>query len=84
MMKNLLLNNLDRFSSPLDSERVHPFLMAQMIQEQQELNKIDLVDQYISSYWNQFYLVPDTEDIQEHFYQLDIDQDLIKERLELF
>ena len=58
--------------------------MAQMIQEQQELNKIDLVDQYISTYWNQFYLVPDTEDIQEHFYQLDIDQDLIKERLELF
>ena len=58
--------------------------MAQMIQEQQELNKIDLVDQYISSYWNQFYLVPDTEVIQEHFYQIDIDQDLIKERLELF
>jgi hypothetical protein len=83
-MKNSLSNNLDRFSSPLDSERVHPFHMDQMIQEQQELNKIDLVDQYISSYWNQFYLVPDTEDIQEHFYQLDIDQDLIKERLELF
>jgi hypothetical protein len=80
----LSLNNLDRFSSPLDSERVSPFLMDQMIQEQQELNKIDLVDQYISTYWNQFYLVPDTEDIQEHFYQLDIDQDLIKERLELF
>lgn len=84
MMKNLLSNNLDRFSSPLASERVSPFLMAQMIQEQQELNKIDLVDQYISSYWNQSYLVPDTEDIQEHFYQIDIDQDLIKERLELF
>jgi hypothetical protein len=83
-MKSLLSNNLDRFSSPLDSERVSPFLMDQMIQEQQELNKIDLVDQYISSYWNQFYLVPDTEDIQEHFYQVDIDQDLIKERLELF
>jgi hypothetical protein len=83
-MKNLLLNNLDRFSSPLDSERVHHFLMAQMIQEQQELNKIDLIDQYISTYWNQFYLVPDAEDIQEHFYQVDIDQDLIKERLELF
>jgi hypothetical protein len=83
-MKNLLLNNLDRFSSPLDYERVSPFLMAQMIQEQQGLNKIDLVDQYISTYWNQFYLVPDTEDIQEHFYQIDIDQDLIKERLGLF
>jgi hypothetical protein len=76
--------SLNRFSCPLDSERVSPFLMDQMIQEQQELNKIDLVDQYISTYWNQFYLVPDTEDIQEHFYQIDIDQDLIKERLELF
>jgi hypothetical protein len=76
--------SLNRFSSPLTSERVHPFHMDQMIQEQQELNKIDLIDQYISTYWNHFYLVPDTEAIQEHFYQLDIDQDLIKERLELF
>jgi hypothetical protein len=76
--------SLNRFSSPLASERVLPFHMEQMIQEQQDLNKIDLIDQYISTYWNTFYLVPDTEAIQEHFYQLDIDQDLIKERLELF
>jgi hypothetical protein len=79
-----LSSNLDRFSSPLTSERVLPFHMDQMIQEQQDLNKIDLIDQYISTYWNNFYLVPETEVIQEHFYQLDIDQDLIKERLELF
>jgi hypothetical protein len=76
--------SLNRFSSPLTSERVSPFHMDQMIQEQQDLNKIDLIDQYISTYWNNFYLVPDTEAIQEHFYQLEIDQDLIKERLELF
>jgi hypothetical protein len=34
-----LSSNLDRFSSPLASERVLPFHMDQMIQEQQELNK---------------------------------------------
>jgi hypothetical protein len=76
--------NFDRFSSPLESERVNPYHLALMIQEQQELNKIDLVDQYISDYWNKFYLVPDVETVQEHFYKLDLDQDLIKERLELF
>jgi hypothetical protein len=76
--------SLNRFSSPLSFERVLPFHMDQMIQEQQDLNKIDLIDQYISTYWNTFYLVPDTEAIQEHFYQLDIDQDLINERLGLF
>jgi hypothetical protein len=79
-----LSSNLDRFSSPLSFERVSPFHMDQMIQEQQQLNKVDLIDQYISTYWDRFNLVPDTEAIQEHFYQLDIDQDLIKERLELF
>jgi hypothetical protein len=58
--------------------------MAQMIEEQQEQNKIDIVDSFISTYWDQYHLVPDVETIQEFFPDLDLDQDMIKERLELF
>jgi hypothetical protein len=76
--------NLDRFSHPLDSERVGGYWMDQMIEEQTELNKKDLIDRYISTFYNDYNLVPDAETIQEIFYMLELDDDMINERRRLF
>lgn len=81
---SMMQSNLDRFSRPLDSERVGGFWMQDHIQEQQELNKKHIVMDYISNYWNAFELVPDAEHIQDHFYQLDLDLSLINAELERF
>jgi hypothetical protein len=76
--------NLDRFARPLDSERVGGFWMQDYIQEQQELNKKHIVQDYISSFWNDFYLVPSAEHVQEALYKIDLDLDLIQNELERF
>lgn len=84
MLLVMTMNNLDRFSSPLETERVNPYHMQQMIEEQQDLNKKHLVDYTISHYWANVGLVPDAEMIQELLYKVDIDLDLIQSRLDVF
>lgn len=76
--------NLDRFSHPLDSERVGGYWMKEMIEEQREANKKDLVDRFISTFYSDYNLVPDTETIQEVLYMLDLDDDMINERRRIF
>jgi hypothetical protein len=58
--------------------------MQQMIEEQTELNKKDLIDMYISTFYSDYNLVPDAETIQEIFYMLELDDDMINERRRLF
>jgi hypothetical protein len=43
-----------------------------------------LVDRYISTFYSDYNLVPDVETIQEIFYMLDLDDDMINERRRLF
>ena len=76
--------NLNRFSHSLASERVDPFFFQQAIQEQNELNKRHLVSDYISLHWDIYTLVPSSEDIQEHFYKIDLDSDMIEKLLREF
>ena len=76
--------NLDRFSSPLASERVNPYHLQQMIEDQRQANKKDMVDSFISVYWESFVRLPEAEEVQEHYYALDIDLDLIEDRLNKF
>lgn len=82
-MENTSLN-LDRFSRPLASERVHPFFMQDAIREQMELNKKNLVMDFISDYWEQYALVPDAETVQEILYHIDLDQDFINDVIKEF
>ena len=79
MMKH---NGPDRFSSPLHSERVS--LSLDYLQEQQELNKKHIVQDYISAFWNDFYLVPSAEHIQDHFYKIDLDLNMIENEISRF
>lgn len=83
-MVKTMSNVLDRFSHSLNSERVDAYHMQQMIEEQQEANKRDLVDRFISTFYNDYNLVPDTETIQEILYHIDLDEDMINERRRIF
>lgn len=76
--------SLDRFSRPLDSERVGGYWMQQVHEELCELNKKHIIDAFISNYWANIGLVPDAELIQETYYKIDLDLDLINERLRVF
>lgn len=76
--------NVDRFSSPLETERVNPYHMQQMIEEQNYLNHKHIIDAFICNYWANVGLVPDAEMIQEMLYKMDLDTDLINERLRVF
>jgi hypothetical protein len=80
----MMNSNLDRFSSPLETERVNPYHMQQFINEQNQLNKKDLIDSYIHRFYDFHGYTPGAEEIQEHFYRLDMDLDLIEQRLEVF
>ena len=84
MKKMIQMNNLDRFSSPLDSERVNPYHMEQMIEEMHDLNKKHIIDAFICNYWANIGLVPDAELIQETYYKIDLDMDMIHQRLAVF
>jgi hypothetical protein len=76
MMMN---NSLDRFSSPLETERVNIHWMKQAHEQQQELNKKHIVNTFISKYWDEYALVPDTETIQEVLYHIDLDEDMVND-----
>lgn len=75
---------LDRFSSPLHSERVDPYQLEQAMADQTELIKLNMVDAFICNYWDNTGLVPSAELIQERLYHLDIDLDVIEERIRRF
>ena len=79
-----MMNNLDRFSSPFDSERVNPYHMQQMIEEMHELNKKHIVDAFICNYWANIGELPEAELIQETYYKIDLDLDMIEQRLRVF
>jgi hypothetical protein len=79
-----LTNNLDRFSQPFHSERLAKHFLSEIIEEQTALNKRDIVDQYISWHFNQHGLIPEAEAVQERFYQIDLDLDMIEERIMQF
>jgi hypothetical protein len=78
------MNSLDRFSRPLDSERVGGYWMQQAHKELHELNKKHIIDAFISNYWANVGLVPDAEMIQETFYKIDLDMYMINQRLAVF
>jgi hypothetical protein len=78
------MSNLDRFSHPLDSERVGGYWMNEIIRDQLESVKKDIIDTYISTYFNATGLKPCAEYIQEKFYQIDLDLDMIQERINAY
>jgi hypothetical protein len=75
------MSHFDRFSSPLSSERVNPYFMSLAIEEQREANKKHIVRSYIGRHFSIHGYLPDLEEIQEKFYHLDLDDDMIKEEL---
>lgn len=75
---------MDRFSSPLYSERVSPDLWAELIEEQRQSNKRDIVNSYLSTYWNHHQELPEAETIQNLFCHADIDLDMIEELIREF
>lgn len=75
------MSKLDRFSSPLSSERVNPYFMQQMIEEARQEVKIDIVREFISVYFSATQELPDLDTIQETYYHLDLDDNLIKHEL---
>jgi hypothetical protein len=76
--------SLDRFSSPLSSERVNPYFMSLAIEEQRQEIKIDIIREFISAYFSATQELPDLDLIQETYYHLDFDDDTIKKELEEF
>ena len=78
------MDSLDRFSSPLASERVNPFFLSQAIDEQRQDMKIEIIREFISSYWSAHQEMPCLDLIQETYFHLDLDDDLIKKELEEF
>jgi hypothetical protein len=71
--------DLDRFSRPLEGEKNSPSL--EMIEEQREQNKRDIVQTYVSNYMYQFDSLPDAQYIQETLYKIDIDLDIIQDEI---
>ena len=76
--------SLDRFSSPLSSERVDPYFMQQIIEESRQEVKIDIVREFISSYYSAHQELPYLDLIQDTYSHLDLDDDMIKRELEEF
>jgi hypothetical protein len=73
--------SFDRFSSPLESERVNPYFMSLAIEEQRQEIKIDIIREFISAYYSATQELPDLDLIQETYYHLDLDDDVIKKEL---
>ena len=74
------MSNLDRFSWPLQVER--PSLLD--LEEQNELNKKHMVMDYVSLHWDVYSLVPSVEQVQEHYFKIDLDSDVVKSIIEEF
>jgi hypothetical protein len=76
------MSNLDRFSQPLHSERLpSKGEMQEMIDEQNKLIHEDLVTSYIQEMALNHYRLPDAEEITEYYYQVDLDQRMVKEKV---
>ncbi len=75
------MNRLDRFSSPLDSERVNPYFMTQAIEEQRQEVKLDIIREFISAYYSAHQELPYLDLIQDTYYHLDLDDDMIHQEL---
>ena len=71
---------MDRFSSPMSREFSRPSL--DMIDEQNELNKRDIVGEYVRNYAEDNGMFPDSIEVQEVFYPIDLDIDLIEKEIQ--
>jgi hypothetical protein len=78
---NLLSNSMER---PLDSERVNPFHMEQMIQEQNEANKKEIIFSFIENFYAVHQELPELDTIQDIYSELDLDDDMINHYLKEF
>ena len=76
--------NLDRFSSPLSSERVNPYFMTQAIDEQNEANKREIVYYFIENFFAETQELPSVDLIQDIYCHLDLDDDMINHYLKEF
>lgn len=77
-------SSLNRFNHPLSSERVNPYFATQAIEEQREAVKLDIIREFISSYFAATQELPYLDLIQDTYYHLDLDDDMIKRELEDF
>jgi hypothetical protein len=75
------MDSLNRFKSPLDSERVNPYHMAQMIEEQTEANKKEIIFMFIESFYASHQELPELDTIQDIYSHLDLDDDMINHYL---
>lgn len=76
--------SLNRFSSPLDSERVNPYFMTQAIEEQREANKKEIVFMFIENFYAETQELPTVDLIQDIYCHLDLDDDMINHYLGAF
>jgi hypothetical protein len=72
--------NLDRFSQPMSREFSRP--SVHFLDEQQELNKRDIVQTFAMSYADEMGSLPNIQDVQELFYPLDLDDSLVQDELD--
>lgn len=75
---------MDRFSSPLTIERVNPFQLQYALEEQNRLNKKQIVVSFIDSYLNEYDRLPDVYTVSEGLYQIDLDDDLITDEINFY
>jgi hypothetical protein len=76
--------SLNRFDRPLDSERVNPYHMEQMIQEQNEANKKEIIFMFIENFYAVHQELPELDLIQDIYSHLDLDDDMINHYLKEF
>jgi hypothetical protein len=76
--------SLNRFQDPLDSERVNPYHMEQMIQEQNEANKKEIIFMFIENFYAAHQELPELDLIQDIYSHLDLDDDMINHYLKEF
>lgn len=76
------MTTLDRFSQPLSRELSR--LSLAEIDEQNELNKRDLVYNFVNKYYDDTGRLPEVEDIQETFYHVELPDSLVQSELNNF
>jgi hypothetical protein len=74
--------NLDRFSRPLEPERLG--ISSEAIEEQRNLNKHSLVFSFIDDYVNDTGELPDVLTVQDALEHIYLSSDLIKQQLNHF
>ena len=79
----MMMQSLDRFSQPLNSER-HFTLDTGELEQQNLRNKLGIVDRFISQYWDIYGIVPQAEYVQDLYCELDLALNLIEERIRRF